>query len=132
METNSQKPKKWMGITNEPNCRFAINHVCVYYYPKGPICLPYLLCLAHVPLCLTLPCPTLFYPTLFILYYHKEKNCPFSLPHILGLLSNLITFQLHYVILSLQVICCTNQQSTLFIIVMFTMLFTYEYNLDLI
>jgi hypothetical protein len=101
MEIDSQKPKKWMGIANEPNYRFAINCVCVYCYSKGPICLPYLLYLAHVPFCLTLPCPTLSYPTLLILYYHKKKNCLFLLPHILRLLSNLITFQLHIAILSL-------------------------------
>ncbi len=29
METDSQKPKKWMGIANEPNYRFATNRVCV-------------------------------------------------------------------------------------------------------
>jgi hypothetical protein len=29
MEIDSQKPKEWVGIINEPNYRFTITRVCV-------------------------------------------------------------------------------------------------------
>jgi hypothetical protein len=48
MQSNSRKPKEWVGITNEPNCKFTTTHVHVVLF-KGPACLPY---------------PTLFGPTL--------------------------------------------------------------------
>ncbi len=35
MATNSQKPKKWVGIANGPNCEFAIVRVFVLIF-KGP------------------------------------------------------------------------------------------------
>jgi hypothetical protein len=58
METDSQKPKKWMGIANEPNYRFASNRMCVYCLLfKGPhFASPY-----PAPFC-------------FTLHYHKKKK----------------------------------------------------------
>jgi hypothetical protein len=70
MEIDSRKPKEWVRITNEPNCKFATTHVCVLIL-KGLVRLHYLalvlLCFAlsyhvyfvlHCPIffCLTLPC----------------------------------------------------------------------------
>lgn len=56
METNSQKPKEQVGITNEPSFRLTITHVCALLF-KGFSCLPCLFCLALVLFCFTLPCP---------------------------------------------------------------------------
>jgi hypothetical protein len=42
MEVDSQKPKEWVGITNEPSCKFTIVHVRVLLL-KGPTNLPCLL-----------------------------------------------------------------------------------------
>jgi hypothetical protein len=53
MEVDLRKPNEWVGIANEPNCKFAIVHVCVLLF-KGPAHLP---CFALIPLCLALPCP---------------------------------------------------------------------------
>lgn len=44
-----------MGIANEPDCKFATACVLMLRF-KGPIQLPYLLCIGHVPLYLALPC----------------------------------------------------------------------------
>jgi hypothetical protein len=52
MEIDSQKPKEWVGITNEPNYKFTIAHVCVLLL-KGLVHLPCML--AHVSFCFTLP-----------------------------------------------------------------------------
>jgi hypothetical protein len=57
IKTDSKKPKKWVGITNEPNCKFVIAHVHVLLL-KCPTHLPCLLCLALVPVfraCSALP-----------------------------------------------------------------------------
>lgn len=59
MEVDSWKPKEWVGIASEPSCKITIAHVWVVLL-KGPTCLPYLLCLTLVPLCLTLPYPIYF------------------------------------------------------------------------
>ncbi len=48
MGADSQKPKEWVGITNEPNYRFATTHVHVLLL-KGH---------AHLPYLFHLPCPT--------------------------------------------------------------------------
>jgi len=64
MEENSQKPKEWMGIANEPNYRFAIACARVLLF-KGLAHLPCLFYLALVPLyfalryliCSALPLP---------------------------------------------------------------------------
>jgi hypothetical protein len=59
MATNSQKPKKWVGIASGPNYGFPI--ACVLLL-KGPTQLSYLLCLAPISLYLAQsaqPCPTL-------------------------------------------------------------------------
>jgi len=61
-----------------------------------------------------------------------RRNLIFFHPHTFRLLSNLTTFQLHLAILNSQAACSTNQWSILFIVITFTVLFTYEYNLDLI
>jgi hypothetical protein len=76
VESNSQKPKEWMGIANEPNYRFATAHVRVLLL-KGPAHLPCLLYLAPILLYLAFlalfallySCPTLFCLALHCLPY---------------------------------------------------------------
>lgn len=77
METNSQKPKEWVGIPNEPNYRFATIRVKVLLF-KGLTCLPCLLYLVHVMLYLALPCLVYFALPL----PHFVLHCPtlFALP----------------------------------------------------
>jgi hypothetical protein len=54
MEVDSRKPKEWVGITYEPNYKFATTHVHVLLL-KGHAHPPYLLCLTLILLCFTLP-----------------------------------------------------------------------------
>jgi hypothetical protein len=54
MEVDSQKTKEWVGITNEPSCKFTIGHVCVLLF-KGPTHLLCLFCFAPIPLYFVLP-----------------------------------------------------------------------------
>jgi hypothetical protein len=71
MEIVSQKPKEWVGITNEPNYRFTSAHVCVLLL-KG-------LCSPTLP---TLPCPcfALFHPALPRLLCFTFTPFCFALP----------------------------------------------------
>jgi hypothetical protein len=55
MEANSRKPKEWVGIVNEPSCKFVSVHVHVLLH-RGHACLSYLLCFAPILLCFALPC----------------------------------------------------------------------------
>jgi hypothetical protein len=56
-----EKLKEWVGLINEPKCRFVSVHMHVF---KGPTCLPlllyfnlpYLLCLAPTQFCFALSC----------------------------------------------------------------------------
>jgi len=57
MEADTRKPKKWMKIANELNCKFVTTHVLMLLF-KNPARLPCLLCLA--PIRFTLPCPICF------------------------------------------------------------------------
>ncbi len=84
----------------------------------------YLLVLFCLPFYLTL--------SLWVLLTNTRRNLTLFHFHTFWLLSNFTTFQLHLIILSLQVACCNNKWSILFIAVIFTMLFIYEYNLNLI
>jgi hypothetical protein len=61
MEVDSQKPKEWVGITNEPNCRFAIAHV--------HICVAIQRLCSHALSILPCPCPSLPHLTLPCLFY---------------------------------------------------------------
>jgi len=84
MVVNLWKPKEWVGIATGPNCGFAIAYVLLL---KGPIQLPYSLCLALS----TQPCPTLnasiaIIPTLSnpnnsIHYYFINWCCLFFKPY---------------------------------------------------
>ncbi len=53
MKVDLRKPNEWVGIANEPNCKFAIVHVCVLLFKS----LAHLPCFALILLCLTLPFP---------------------------------------------------------------------------
>jgi hypothetical protein len=63
MEINSQKPREWVDIVNEPNYIFTTTHMHVLWF-KG---LAHLLSLAPILFFLTLPCLVYFtlpYPIL--------------------------------------------------------------------
>ncbi len=79
METDSRKPKKWVGISNEPNCKFTTS-------PLLPCMCCYSWALLTCPACSVLPlsrfalpaqpCPyfTLFCPTLLPCSWPCQKD----------------------------------------------------------
>jgi hypothetical protein len=98
METNSQKPKEWVGIANEPNYKFATIYVRVLLF-KGPTCLPCLLYLAHVMLYLALPC---------LVYF------ALPLPHVVLTCPTLLALPLAMHVLLCYYQRCSNRNCTLF------------------
>jgi len=100
MEADTRKPKKWMKIANELNCKFVTTHVLMLLF-KNPARLPCLLCLA--PIRFTLPCPICFaLPLKNAIMTIAMSSYPSS-PYFLSL---------HFLLsLSLSLSLCTNSQT---------------------